>query len=130
MQNCKRLEGYSILIAKIRAWISKGKPKEEAVELAVDECIRENILADILEKHKAEATTMILEEYNEELHIKNEKEISFEDGFRQGVDQGITQGVTGLVSAIHRLKAGESPEAIISSGISSATVEAALSCID
>ena len=126
MQKCKRLEGYSILIAKIRVWISKGKPKEEAVNLAVDECIRENILADILEKHKAEATTMILEEYNEELHIKNEKEISFEDGFRQGTDQERS----GLVSAIHRLKAGESPEAIISSGISSETVEAALSCID
>ena len=69
---------------------------------------------------------MILEEYNEELHIKNEKEISFEDGFRQGTDQERS----GLVSAIHRLKAGESPEAIISSGISSETVEAALSCID
>ena len=77
---------------------------------------------------------MILEEYNEELHIKNEKEISFEYGFRQGVDQGIRQDIdqerSGLVSSIHRLKAGESPEAIISSGISSETVEAALSCID
>ena len=85
---------------------------------------------------------MILEEYNEELHIKNEKEISFEDGFRQGVDQGFRQGIdqgirqgtdqerSGLVSAIHRLKAGESPEAIISSGISHETVEAALTCID
>ena len=53
MQKCKRLEGFAILIAKIRAWISKGKPKEEVVDLVVDECIRENILADILEKHKA-----------------------------------------------------------------------------
>ena len=52
MQKCKRLEVYSILIAKIRAWISKGKLKEEAVNLAVDECIRENILADIVKNTK------------------------------------------------------------------------------
>ena len=32
---------------------------------------------------------MLLEEYDEELHIKNEKQISYEDGLEQGLEQGI-----------------------------------------
>ena len=63
MKKCKRLEGYAILINKIRQYINKGLFKEEAVERAIDDCIREDVLADILEKHRSEATTMILEEY-------------------------------------------------------------------
>ena len=30
---------------------------------------------------------MILEEYDEELHIRNEKEISYEDGLQDGIQQ-------------------------------------------
>ena len=36
---------------------------------------------------------MILEEYDEELHIRNEKEISYEDGLQDGIQQGIEQGI-------------------------------------
>ena len=35
---------------------------------------------------------MILTEYNEEQHIKNEKNISYDDGFNDGVERGISQG--------------------------------------
>ncbi len=55
-------------------------PIEEAVERAVTECINEGILADFLRKNRAEAIEMRLYEYNEELHIKNERRISFEKG--------------------------------------------------
>ena len=34
---------------------------------------------------------MILTEYNEEQHIKNEKNISYDDGFNDGVECGIEQ---------------------------------------
>ena len=37
-------------------------------------------------------TTLILEEYYEELHIKNEKQISYEDGFQDGIEQGMERG--------------------------------------
>ena len=35
---------------------------------------------------------MILEEYNEDLHIKNEKEISFSTGYNMGDKQGFERG--------------------------------------
>jgi len=55
-------------------------PIEEAVERAVTECINEGILVDFLRKNRAEAIEMSLYEYNEELHIKNERRIAFEEG--------------------------------------------------
>lgn len=47
------------------------------------ECIREGILGDFLEKNRAEALEMSWYEYNEELHIKNERKIAFEEGVEQ-----------------------------------------------
>lgn len=63
----------------------KGKMAlQEAVEAAVDSCIAKGILRDILLGNKAEVTKMILEEYDENLHISNEKEISYQDGLKDG----------------------------------------------
>ena len=36
---------------------------------------------------------MVLTEYNEEQHIKNEKNISYDDGFNDGVECGIERGI-------------------------------------
>ncbi len=83
MEKCKELKDYSILIYRIRENIAAGMSKEAAVDKAIDDCINEDILAELLEKHRGEATTLILEEYNEDLHIKNEKEISFEKGMEE-----------------------------------------------
>jgi hypothetical protein len=40
-------------------------------------------LETFLLKHRAEVKMMILSEYNEELHLKNEREIAREEGIRQ-----------------------------------------------
>ena len=62
----------------------KGIALKKAVEQAVDSCIKKGILTDILLGNKAEVTDMILEEYDENLHISNEKEISYQEGLEQG----------------------------------------------
>ena len=99
--------------------------KEEAVERAIDDCIREDVLADILEKHRSEATTMILEEYDEELHIKNEKEISYDEGRNDGIKEGRKEGRKELADAITRLRKGESAEDLIRCGLDKETIEIA-----
>ena len=84
---------------------------------------------------------MILEEYDEELHIKNEKEISFEDGLRQGMQQGIDQGIQQgmiqgmqqgqetLTDSVRRLRNGESADDILKLGYDQQTVELAKTLI-
>ncbi len=93
MEKCKELEGYATLVSLIRENLDEGVDLETAVDMAVDECIQRGILADILVANRREVKKMLLTEYDEELHIKNEKSISFEEGKEQGIEQGIEQGV-------------------------------------
>ena len=55
-------------------------PLEDAVERAINECIREGILADFLSKNKAEAKKMSIYEYDEEETMRQLWEESFEEG--------------------------------------------------
>lgn len=69
-------------------WISSlqgGKcgcpmPLTEAVTQAVNDCIKENILADFLKKNKAEVVSMSLFEYDEKKHEQTMIEIGREEG--------------------------------------------------
>ena len=63
-------------------------PIEEAVEQAITECIREGILKDFLEKNGREAIRVSIYEYDEERHIRQEREEAREEGERVGWEKG------------------------------------------
>lgn len=65
---------------------------EEAVDRAIDECIREDILKEFLERNRAEARAMSIYEYDQEEHIRLEREDAFEDGRKEGREEGIGLG--------------------------------------
>ena len=71
-------------------------PIEQAVEKAVTECIRENILADFLKKQRAEVVAMSILEYNEEEEIKkiraSERRGGYDDGWNAGRIEGEAAG--------------------------------------
>ena len=48
--------------------------------------------ADLFIKHKSEVIGMILSEYDEKKHIKNEKQISWEEGRIEGKIEGKIEG--------------------------------------
>ena len=58
----------------------------EAVDRAIDECIRENVLRDFLMEHRAEARAMSIFEYDQEKHMRMEREEawSVRPGLRKG----------------------------------------------
>ena len=84
MEKCPKLYEYSVFVEEVRRNKNSGMELTEAINKAVDTCIRKGILADILRANRAEVTTMIMKEYDEALHISNEKEISYESGFAHG----------------------------------------------
>lgn len=88
MERCKKLKEYAQFIAKIREYLEEKENIEEAVDLAIDECIHHGILEDILREGREEVRSMLLTEYDEQVHIKNEKEISYEEGERAGIIKG------------------------------------------
>ena len=92
---CKTLKDYAEYIYRIREY-AKESPIEEAVERVITECIREGILKEFLEQNRAEAKTMSIYEYNEEEHMRMEREDAFADGhkvgFRDGQESGFKDG--------------------------------------
>lgn len=75
----------------VRKFAAK-KPLAEAVKLAVDTCIKEGILEDFLRKNRAEAIEMSIFEYDEEKHLKSEREIWKQAGILEGKRAGIAEG--------------------------------------
>ena len=65
---------------------------EAAIEQAVEECIREDVLRDFLLKNKAEVKKMCLYEYDEERQRKWDREEGLEEGREQGRKEGREQG--------------------------------------
>ena len=76
---------------RVRTYAEK-MPIEDAVERAIKECIQEGILKDFLESNRSEAIKVSIYEYNEQEHIRMEREDAFEDGRKLGHDEGLAAG--------------------------------------
>ena len=61
----------------------KEIPFPEAVEKAIDECIKNGILAEFLRKNRAEVLRVSIFEYDEEEHMRQEREESRQEGIEQ-----------------------------------------------
>ncbi len=91
MSACRTLEEYAIFVDKVRAYVkqSNGSDKLElAIDRAVDECIKEGVLAGFLSAHKSEVIGMILTEYDEEKVREMFKKEYWRDGYSTGKDDG------------------------------------------
>ena len=87
VETCKDLQDYVEYTHRVRTY-AETMPIEEAVERAINECIREDVLKDFLEANRAEAIKVSIYEYNEEEHMRMEREDAFEDGRKLGRDEG------------------------------------------
>ena len=92
LKACKTLGDYSEYVHRARTY-AKEMSIEEAVDKAIDECIKEDILREFLEKNRAEAKAMSIYEYNQEEHIRLEREDAFEDGRKVGKQEGREEGI-------------------------------------
>ena len=73
-------------------------PFEKAMDLAIESCIKNDILAEFLSRNRAEVLRTSIFEYDQEKHIKQEKEESWEEGRAQGRTEGIQKAITDLVA--------------------------------
>lgn len=89
MERCQRLEEYAYFVAAVRRNAKENDSLEEAVLLAIDECIEKNKLADILRKNRWEVVNMLLTEFNMEEYGKLERRDGYEDGRKEGREYGI-----------------------------------------
>lgn len=70
-------------VARVRKYAAEMK-LEDAVERAVSECVREEIMADFLRKNRSEVIAMSIFEYDKEEEERKLKEAEFEYGVEHG----------------------------------------------
>ncbi|WP_346906156.1 hypothetical protein [Faecalicatena orotica] len=92
MNRCKKLNEYACFIARVRGYLSRKFALEDAVNRAVDECIEEGILADILRKNRGEVVNMILSNFNDKLHYDSLRKEGYESGYEGGFEDGFEDG--------------------------------------
>lgn len=79
LEACKTLRDYAEYIARVRDY-AKTMEIEDAVECAIAECIKEGILAEFLMKNRSEAKSVSIYEYDQEKHMRMEREDARADG--------------------------------------------------
>ena len=66
----------------------------EAVKLAVDECIRNNILSKFLRANKSEVISMSIFEYDKEEEERKLRKAEYEAGVAVGIKAGVADGIS------------------------------------
>ena len=79
MEKCPKLYEYSYLVAKIRENQASGKTLEGAISAALEDCLAQGYLTELLTTYRREVTGMLLYEYDERKHLKN----TYEEGRQQ-----------------------------------------------
>ena len=102
---CTTLKEYAIYTDKVRKYAEETE-LPDAVEQAIQECITEGVLQDFLEKHRTEAKEMSIFEYDQEKHMRQEREEAWADGHSAGLAEAR------LSMIIQMLKNGMSAEDI------------------
>ena len=101
LEKCPVLGEYSQFVEAVRAHQRTGE--ENALQNAVDECIRRGILSEYLRKKGSEAVNMLIAEYDYDMDIKVQREVAIEEGIRLGTVNNIMEFLEDL---------GEIPETL------------------
>ncbi|GHU83679.1 hypothetical protein FACS189468_9000 [Spirochaetia bacterium] len=109
VQSCKRLNGYSVFVAKTREFRASGLSKEEAMKKAVQFCIDHGILKEILRAHASEVINMLMTEWNWDTALA----VRWEEGREEGREEG-EKKVRELVDLVRQGYTAEQIEAQLS----------------
>ncbi len=84
MSGCRRLEEYSLFVAKLKEFQRRDFSLDEAIDSAVAYCIEHRILDDILLPFQTEVKKMLLTEYDEKKTMKAFRKEAFQEGYQKG----------------------------------------------
>jgi predicted transposase YdaD len=98
----------------------------EAVKLAVDECILNNILSEFLRKNKAEVIAMSIFEYDKEEEERKLRKAEYEAGVAAGMKDGMKAGVADGISKGKILAKKDATSSLITLGLTVEQISSAL----
>lgn len=88
---CQSIREYMIFVDKVRRY-SEEKTLEKAINQAIEECLKENVMADFLKKNKSEVMKVCLYEYDEEKQREWDREEGRAEGRVEGRAEGRVEG--------------------------------------
>lgn len=89
MDACKPLKEYSWMVDSIRKYQSEMIDLDSAVDKMINEMPEDFLIKKFLVGHRAEVKMMFLTEYDEEKHMKQEREENYNEGWTEGRTEGI-----------------------------------------
>lgn len=92
LKHCRRLWEYSEFVSEVNTYLHQGASTKEAIQLAIDYCIKQNILKDILIKQKTEVLHMLLTEFDEKKYKRSLLRAGYERGEQEGYSKGQQEG--------------------------------------
>ena len=92
MEHCQTLKEYAKYVNCVRKY-ARELELNEAVKLAVDECIRNNILSEFLRANKSEVISMSIFEYDKEEEERKLRKAEYEAGVADGFNNGFNDGI-------------------------------------
>ena len=87
------LKGYSYLMDQIRLNKANGYSRDKAISLAIDFCIRENVLTEFLKTHYQEVAKMLNWQYDQEAEYRVIRQEGHAEGHAIGHSAGIKEGI-------------------------------------
>ena len=85
MERCQKLKEYAQFIDIIRHYLRENKQwsNEQAISKAIDDCIKNNILCDILQKERLRVMASILSEFDEVGYKEMIRQEAYEDAYEE-----------------------------------------------
>ena len=102
MEQCQTLREYAQYVAKVRHYTDR-MPLNEAVTLAVNDCINERILEEFLRQNRSEVIAMSIFEYNKEEEERKIRKAEYEAGKKAGFAEGESRGTERILQLIQLL---------------------------
>ena len=95
MERCQKLKEYAQFIDIIRHYLKENKQwsNEQAISKAIDDCIKNNILRDILQKERLRVMASILSEFDEVGYKEMIRQEAYEDAYEEAYEEGVEYGV-------------------------------------
>lgn len=89
---CRPLFEYMYFINLVKEYVNNGDSYEVAIDKAIEECIKNNIMSEMLKKHRAEVKSVCLTEFDQKKFEDTIRRESKAEGLAEGYDIGQTKG--------------------------------------
>ena len=102
MERCQKLKEYAQFIDIIRHYLKENEhwSNEQAISKAIDDCIKNNIPRDILQKERLRVMASILSEFDEVGYKEMIRQEAYEDAYEDAYEEGFEYGVKTLIEFV------------------------------